>query len=531
MPSGYEIRVDGGTPIDVGNVLAYLALSLTPGVEHDFEGRSYDENGVRSGWTTIISAETLPLLFDLFSSTHLAIWSTRQYISTYTGPFCRVERASDSVQQDIDFVDGVPDLAAYAAFGTGTEKIVKIYDQSGNNLDQVLIAGEPTLIISPYNGKPCIDMPSTVRFGISGWTDWNGLADWNFFCGVRHRDGANHHLFAGGADSREVQIANGAESAGLRPINWMVSASAYNQYRVPGFRAGRALRFQFDGGAASDDLQARFFFNNIEMARYGSAGDIPTTLPNETGFYLNGRAGGGGLGVGNNEWFYAFAIGQDISASERDLINDTVAGDYFTRTDSQIICEGDSLTQGGVTSVKYPTRLKTLLEAETSTTWNTLNQGAASATFALSITANGLPQVDDYRDQWMQNDIAVLWAGTNDLYISAGGAGVVTQVLDDTVDWVNSRLANGFEVYVLNMLPRSDVQPGSNPTFAADRASFNSQLPTVLAGLATVVDVAGRPELDDETDPTYFSGDDVHISDAGNQVVAQTVFDAIQPNL
>lgn len=56
MIVGYEYRINGGSPINVGNVLSQLVAALNPGTTYNFELRSYDENGERSAWTSIVSA-------------------------------------------------------------------------------------------------------------------------------------------------------------------------------------------------------------------------------------------------------------------------------------------------------------------------------------------------------------------------------------------------------------------------------------------------------------------------------------------
>lgn len=65
--AGYEIRINGGTPIDVGNVLTTLLSTLRgqqppPNETDDFEIRSYSTEGARSEWSAIISATVSPNL-------------------------------------------------------------------------------------------------------------------------------------------------------------------------------------------------------------------------------------------------------------------------------------------------------------------------------------------------------------------------------------------------------------------------------------------------------------------------------------
>lgn len=52
--AGYEYRKDGGSPVDVGNVLSKLVTGLTADTDYAFEVRAYDHGGNRSPWATAI---------------------------------------------------------------------------------------------------------------------------------------------------------------------------------------------------------------------------------------------------------------------------------------------------------------------------------------------------------------------------------------------------------------------------------------------------------------------------------------------
>jgi hypothetical protein len=54
--TGYEVRIDGGSWTDVGNVLTWDATGLTPETEYDFEVRAY--NGEGAGPATSVFSET-----------------------------------------------------------------------------------------------------------------------------------------------------------------------------------------------------------------------------------------------------------------------------------------------------------------------------------------------------------------------------------------------------------------------------------------------------------------------------------------
>lgn len=56
--AGYEIELDGGTPIDVGNVLAYSHSGLAEVSTHAYRVRAYDAKGNRSAWSGEAEAST-----------------------------------------------------------------------------------------------------------------------------------------------------------------------------------------------------------------------------------------------------------------------------------------------------------------------------------------------------------------------------------------------------------------------------------------------------------------------------------------
>lgn len=61
---GYELRVDGGTPIDMGNVLLYALTGLASGTEYDVEIRSYNDGG-ESSWVLVTFTTLIPELSGL----------------------------------------------------------------------------------------------------------------------------------------------------------------------------------------------------------------------------------------------------------------------------------------------------------------------------------------------------------------------------------------------------------------------------------------------------------------------------------
>lgn len=469
-----------------------------------------------------------PRMYDTFSTVALNVWDLKKRFSAYSGPAVRAIRASDAVEQDFGFgADGWFDFTAYSAFGTGSEKLVTVYDQSGNaqHFTQSDNALRPIVRLSSYNGKPCFYF-NQRRMRVTGFTAWDGLADLHVFMPMRMIQLSTGFPFISGSGHRQVYWTGAPTTSLANNVYVGVDVASLNRY-TRHLVTGQLNHFQFDGGAGTDALKVRMFSNQTELTA-GVTATQPTVTPNDT--HLDW--GGTPLDGSAHEWeCWGFhGVGQDLSAPQIAAIKSELIADLFTFTSSNLLCEGDSLTYGtGLVAPPtdagtYPNQLKALLEADTGTTWNTTNSGTPG-TGITGIEAGIHADVLHQRDEWAVTDILVLWYGTNDLAGDVtGGSTIVDAILASIVSMATLAEAKGFSVNVPNMLPRTDVD-NVNPTFETDRASFNSQLPTELSGLnATVIDVAGRAELDDPSDGTYFYGDEVHLVAAGYGAVADEIF-------
>lgn len=115
------------------------------------------------------SGGSLPLLLDTYSGA-TAAYSLRKLRSAYTGYAIRVRRSSDNTSQDIGFDgSGNLDTTSLLSFvGSGSGYISIWYDQttSGNNLSQVTLAKQPSILISgaliTQSGKPALFFNSSL---------------------------------------------------------------------------------------------------------------------------------------------------------------------------------------------------------------------------------------------------------------------------------------------------------------------------------------------------------------------------------
>jgi hypothetical protein len=78
-----------------------------------------------------------PLLLNTYAGASAA-YSLRKLRNGYSGSAIRVQRSSDSTEQDIGFVNNVIDTTSLATFvGAGTGTVVVWYDQSGNGFNLI----------------------------------------------------------------------------------------------------------------------------------------------------------------------------------------------------------------------------------------------------------------------------------------------------------------------------------------------------------------------------------------------------------
>jgi hypothetical protein len=130
------------------------------------------------GSTTATSAAVGPIiaaftgiLDGLSTSATGAFSAFRRLRVGYTGSLIRVQRSSDSTEQDIGYgVDNLLDQSALTTFvGAGDGRIVTWYDQSGNGRDviqtvpstdspRIVISGS---VVTTINSKPCLSFDGT----------------------------------------------------------------------------------------------------------------------------------------------------------------------------------------------------------------------------------------------------------------------------------------------------------------------------------------------------------------------------------
>lgn len=60
MAAGYRVRINGGTPIEVGDVLSYEVVDPVGDTVYSIEVQRQDELGNQTAWSTPITIRTTP---------------------------------------------------------------------------------------------------------------------------------------------------------------------------------------------------------------------------------------------------------------------------------------------------------------------------------------------------------------------------------------------------------------------------------------------------------------------------------------
>jgi lysophospholipase L1-like esterase len=185
-----------------------------------------------------------------------------------------------------------------------------------------------------------------------------------------------------------------------------------------------------------------------------------------------------------------------------------------------VSCDGDSLTEGVAPGTAWPTLLATGLGAEYRVR-NIAIGGQAIIDIPGSsgyLNSDVATQVDPYSVRGRLADkqhIVVVWAGTNDIFHGSSGA----QAHSDFAAYCRARQVAGAKVIAINMIARTTADGFwtiadkniFNSLFAADAASYSDAR---IDAAATFSDI---------TNMLLYNADQVHITTAGGQIIADAV--------
>lgn len=146
--AGYEYRKDGGSPVDVDNVLSKLVTGLTPDTDYAFEVRAYDGGGNRSPWAAAVPSP----------------------VHTPAGPPPSVDPGTIASLRML--------LRATDIVGSNLDPLSGWADQSGHSNDAVQVTSSGFRPVYHTTGGP----PTTLKYvNFDGSNQYFDLADFSAF--------------------------------------------------------------------------------------------------------------------------------------------------------------------------------------------------------------------------------------------------------------------------------------------------------------------------------------------------------------
>lgn len=245
-------------------------------------------------------------------------------------------------------------------------------------------------------------------------------------------------------------------------------------------------------------------------------GPIPLVNSLIIGSYISGFNWNGHIGA------VGFSSGAASPAQKTALISylQDRWGKIVGNTTSPIICfDGNSISYLPVGS-NYT--VKVMAKSPYNSGWlgpNFASSGKTTVDESAKAYATIVPLYSSKRT----NNIAVLWEISNE--IAPGGLDHdAATALTNYKNWCTTVRSAGYKVVCLTVLPRTD-QGAGNATFEARRVTCNTELrdsANVGVYWDIVCDVAADGRLS-TVNATYYDASNVHLNDAGAQVVADLV--------
>ena len=103
----------------------------------------------------------------------------------------------------------------------------------------------------------------------------------------------------------------------------------------------------------------------------------------------------------------------------------------------------------------------------------------------------------------------------------------INTIYNNIINYCNARRSLGFKVAVCTILPRTGGTPPVG--FEENRLALNALIRSGFTGFADgLVDLAYSSNLSTTTDTTYFNVDQIHLTNAGYNIVANLVYQVIK---
>jgi acyl-CoA thioesterase-1 len=192
--------------------------------------------------------------------------------------------------------------------------------------------------------------------------------------------------------------------------------------------------------------------------------------------------------------------------------------DNTNTTNMSVYCMGDSLTYGVPTYNRYEDKLSSLLGAG----WAVVNKGIGWQTTS-QMLARFNADVLSHNPDWV-----IIWGGVNDVHTDVSAAAI-----ESNLQSMYSQAHNaGIKVIAVSIGPFKPNAWTSTRQSVAD--SVNSWITNIATAVDFRIDVYSQledPSHPDQLLPAYDYGDHAHMTNAGYDLVGQTIYDGVNWNL
>lgn len=475
--AGYEYRVNGGSPVDVGNVLTAIVDELTPDTAYNFQVRAYDGAGNFSAWSSIVTATTdavpLPAGVVDINPRSLRGYTDGDTVSGFTDDE-GVAWVFAGAAPVFRYVDGI----AVLRFNGSTQglKTSASLDLSAASIVETFTAfkrlgGGATDILYEHGTNLSTDLPSLFTF----------------------TDGSNRAVV-------------GCATSGPTLNYWTTSETFTAAAKVLYCKADTSL-------SGANDTAVKV--NNVATA--GAHTDASNVSGNFASKVLHVGTRTGASLFGNMNLHRLRFDKDGLSGGDLALVAADVAASITCRT-NLIIFVGDSLftVYAGVTS--SPDEMIDLLGR----TWDCVNVAVPGQTVQQMIT-NFTTQVTANLTGTQTNKKVIIRGGINDLAAGRTPA----QVYTDLSSLCGLIQAQGAEAIVCS-LTGIGAAHASYPALETNRLALNALIDANSSFADQYIDIVTlEPLLDDGDDLTYFTADAIHMTTAGRELEAATIYGAL----
>jgi len=505
---------------------------------------------LRLNWTLGASAvRPLPTL-PAVTGGYLVAYGLSRLIAGYAGPCIRVQRASDSAQQDIGFTaaTGLVDMAAALTFATGSElRVVTWYDQTGGGKHATGSATAPSILpilttMRAAYGPAFASLPVILHRGLIYPYTANQVAGLAIpsALSVNKANVGFLDAVAPNTSLRLNAISNLGSNAGAGRVNLVVQTGQAGIGTFEYTAAGSGPTTRAAGAATAPRINFGVYgVHSTSTKQRILSEDLSATFPAQDSATITGGALGGGSNTNSSAFFtgdrFAFVVFTGSATdSEVDTVRTTLSGLVgSTKRNNRIVLMGSSLPESrgannlsaGFYSTQSGIRIAMGLLSKEPDAYNIAISGRTATTVRDQAAAEADPLV-----LAGANNIALIDVGGND--IANGVSGAATYAVIKTI--AQARRAAGFgKIVVATLAQRTDVT--GTPAKETERVAFNNALKAGQAdiGYDGLIDYDAIPQLQNPSSSNTFyvvdtDGNYTHVNTAGQFLRGQKAAPVLQ---